>query len=113
MPTKDKRVTGPIAYAIDGDDKTAWGIDAGPGRRNVPRNAVFVLEKPIEVKPDSGLVIGLSMKHGGWNSDDLQTMNLGRYRLSATDAPRPRRTRCMARRPSLRPSELPFPNGRA
>ena len=26
--TKDKRVTGPIAYAIDGDDKTAWGIDA-------------------------------------------------------------------------------------
>ncbi len=83
---KDKRVTGPIAYAIDGDDKTAWGIDAGPGRRNVPRNAVFVLEKPIEVKPDSGLTIGLSMKHGGWNSDDLQTMNLGRYRLSATDA---------------------------
>jgi mono/diheme cytochrome c family protein len=83
---KDKRVTGPIAYAIDGDDKTAWGIDAGPGRRNVPRNAVFVLEKPIEVKPDSGLTIGLSMKHGGWNSDDLQTMNLGRYRISATDA---------------------------
>jgi hypothetical protein len=83
---KDKRVTGPIAYAMDGDDKTAWGIDAGPGRRNVPRNAVFVLEKPIEVKPDSGLTIGLSMKHGGWNSDDLQTMNLGRYRLSATDA---------------------------
>jgi mono/diheme cytochrome c family protein len=83
---KDKRVTGPIAYAIDGDDKTAWGIDAGPGRRNVPRNAVFVLEKPIEARPDSGLVIGLSMKHGGWNSDDLQTMNLGRYRISATDA---------------------------
>ena len=84
--TKDKRVTGPIAYAIDGDDKTAWGTDAGPGRRNVPRNAVFVLEKPIEVKPDSGLVIGLSMKHGGWNSDDLQTMNLGRYRISSTEA---------------------------
>jgi hypothetical protein len=83
---KDKRVTGPITYAIDGDDKTAWGIDAGPGRRNVPRNAVFVLEAPIEVKPNSGLMVGLSMKHGGWNSDDLQTMNLGRYRISATDA---------------------------
>ncbi|MCB1275684.1 PSD1 and planctomycete cytochrome C domain-containing protein [Prosthecobacter sp.] len=83
---KDKRVTGPISYAIDGDDKTAWGIDAGPGRRNVPRNAVFVLEKPIEVKPDSELTIGVSMKHGGWNSDDLQTMNLGRYRISSTDA---------------------------
>ena len=83
---KDKRVTGPITYAIDGDDKTAWGIDAGPGRRNVPRNAVFVLEKPVVIKPDSGLMVGLSMKHGGWNSDDLQTMNLGRYRISATDA---------------------------
>jgi hypothetical protein len=43
---KDKRVTGPITYAIDGKADTAWGIDAGPGRRNVPRNAVFVLEKP-------------------------------------------------------------------
>ena len=26
------------------------------------------------------------MKHGGWNSDDLQTMNLGRFRLSYTTA---------------------------
>jgi hypothetical protein len=83
---KDKRVTGPIAYAIDGKADTAWGIDAGPGRRNVPRNAVFVLEKPIEVNDGSELTIGLSMKHGGWNSDDLQTMNLGRYRISATEA---------------------------
>nr|WP_246438169.1 PSD1 and planctomycete cytochrome C domain-containing protein [Prosthecobacter vanneervenii] len=84
---KDKRVTGPIGYAIDGKAETAWGINAGPGRRNVPRNAVFVLEKPVELKPDSELVVTLSMKHGGWNSDDLQTMNLGRYRISVTDAP--------------------------
>ncbi len=84
---KDKRVTGPIAYAIDGKADTAWGINAGPGRRNVPRNAVFVLEKPVELKPDSELSVTLSMKHGGWNSDDLQTMNLGRYRISVTDAP--------------------------
>ncbi len=84
---KDKRVTGPVGYAIDGKAETAWGIDAGPGRRNVPRNAVFVLEKPVEVTPDSELTVTLSMKHGGWNSDDLQTMNLGRYRISTTDAP--------------------------
>lgn len=84
---KDKRVTGPIGYAIDGKAETAWGINAGPGRRNVPRNAVFVLEKPVELKPDSELSVTLSMKHGGWNSDDLQTMNLGRYRISVTDAP--------------------------
>jgi len=82
---KDKRVTGPVSYAIDGKADTAWGIDAGPGRRNIPRNAVFVLEKPITVQPSDGLTVTLSMKHGGWNSDDLQTMNLGRYRISATD----------------------------
>lgn len=83
---KDKRVTGPIAYAIDGKPDTAWGTNAGPGRRNVPRNAVFVLEKPIEVKAGMEFSVSLSMKHGGWNSDDLQTMNLGRYRISVTDA---------------------------
>lgn len=82
---KDKRVTGPVSYAIDGNDKTAWGINAGPGRRNVPRNAVFVLEKPIQVKPEDELTVGLKMNHGGWNSDDLQTMNLGRYRVSTTE----------------------------
>ncbi|MGV3663296.1 MAG: PSD1 and planctomycete cytochrome C domain-containing protein [Prosthecobacter sp.] len=83
---KDKRITGPIEYAIDGKANTAWGIDAGPGRRNVPRTAVFALEQPIEVKAGTELSVSLSMKHGGWNSDDLQTMNLGRYRISVTDA---------------------------
>ena len=45
--TSKKRVTGPIQYAIDGKDDTAWTIDIGPGRSNVPQEAVFVLEKPI------------------------------------------------------------------
>ena len=35
-----KRVTGPVGFAIDDKDETAWGIDAGPGRRNAPRKAV-------------------------------------------------------------------------
>ena len=26
-----RRVTGPVAFAIDGKDETAWGIDVGPG----------------------------------------------------------------------------------
>lgn len=38
---KDKEANGPIEFAIDGSDKTAWTIDAGPGRRNVDRKAVF------------------------------------------------------------------------
>src|ERR1043165_5533562 len=34
-----QRVTGPVEYAIDGKDETAWGIDAGPGLRNQARKA--------------------------------------------------------------------------
>jgi hypothetical protein len=45
--TDKKRITGPIEKAFDGDNLTAWSIDAGPGRSNVPRNAVFVPETPL------------------------------------------------------------------
>ena len=45
--SKRRRVTGQIEFAIDGKDETAWGIDAGPGRRNQPRQAVFALENPV------------------------------------------------------------------
>ncbi len=41
--TDKKRMIGPIHYAIDGSGDTAWAIDAGPGRRNVDRKAVFEL----------------------------------------------------------------------
>ena len=45
--TKRRRITGPVEYAIDGRDETAWGIDLGPGRSNQPRKAVFAVQKPI------------------------------------------------------------------
>ncbi|MGZ8940289.1 MAG: DUF1549 domain-containing protein, partial [Limisphaerales bacterium] len=79
-----KRVYGPIEFAIDGKDDTAWGIDAGPGRRNQPRKAVFIPEKSIHF--ENGVVFNfrLKMNHGGWNSDDNQNHNLGRFRLSVT-----------------------------
>jgi hypothetical protein len=81
-----KRVTGPVSYAIDGNDLTAWGIDAGPGRRNVDRKAVFVPEKPIDVPNGALLTFSLKQMHGGWNSDDNQNNNLGRFRFSVTGA---------------------------
>ena len=76
------RVTGPAAFAIDGKDETAWGVNAGPGRRNQPRKAVFAAETPIS--NDGGTVLNFYLKqfHGGWNSDDNQNNNLGRFRLS-------------------------------
>ena len=82
--SKRKRVTGPVAFAIDGKDETAWGIDVGPGRRNQPRKAVFTLATPIEFPGGTILTIHLKQNHGGWNSDDNQNHNLGRFRLSVT-----------------------------
>lgn len=79
-----KRVTGPVAYALDRDDTTAWGIDLGPGRRNVPRKAVFRFAQPLESAAGTTLVIYLTQNHGGWNSDDNRSNNLGRFRLSFT-----------------------------
>ena len=84
--TKRRRVTGPIQFALDGKDETAWGIDLGPGRSNVPRKAVFVFEKPVSFPQGALLTIRLEQKHGGWNNNDNQNNNLGRYRLSVTDA---------------------------
>ncbi len=78
----DKRHYGPVAAAIDGKEDTAWGIDAGPGRRNVPRKAVFITETPLRFTNGVVLHFGLVQRHGGDNSDDNQTHNLGRFRLS-------------------------------
>jgi len=85
--TDRKRVTGPVEFAIDGKDETAWSIDVGPARRNEPRQAVFVPETPItypEGAEGLELQFHLVQNHGGWNSDDNQNNNLGRFRLSAT-----------------------------
>jgi hypothetical protein len=81
-----RRMTGPIAYANDGNSATAWGIDIGAGRSNVPRNAVFTLDKPLEAPSGVRLTFKLVQNHGGWNSDDNQNNNLGRFRFSMTTA---------------------------
>jgi Protein of unknown function (DUF1553)/Protein of unknown function (DUF1549)/Planctomycete cytochrome C len=77
-------VTGPIEYAIDGDKQTAWGIDAGPGRRSQPRKAVFVADKNIAFPGGTKLTFTLSQRQGGSNSDNNETLNVGRFRISAT-----------------------------
>ncbi|MFN0170619.1 MAG: DUF1549 and DUF1553 domain-containing protein, partial [Bryobacteraceae bacterium] len=84
-----KRVLGPIGFAIDGKEETAWTHDAGPVLRNLPRKAVFAAESPVSFPNGTVLNIYLSQKHGGWNSDDNQNHNLGRMRLSVTTAPNP------------------------
>lgn len=83
---QDERIVGGIEMAIDGDEKTAWTTDLGPGRSNQARHAIFIPEGPIEVNGTAKLTFTLVQKHGGWNSDDNQNFLLGRYRFSITDA---------------------------
>jgi mono/diheme cytochrome c family protein len=101
-----ERIVGGIEMAIDGKDETAWGIDAGPGRSNQPRNAVFRFEKPIELAEGDVIVVELLQRHGGWNSDDHQNNLIGRFRVSLTDAdgevaadPLPARVRAILAKP--------------
>lgn len=84
-----RRVTGPVGFAKDGNDLTAWGIDIGPGRSNVPRKAVFTFEKPVEAAGGIRFTFKLQQDHGGWNSDDNQNNNLGHFRFSVTAADNP------------------------
>ncbi len=88
FPDKDnkRRVLGDVGFAIDGFDMSAWSTDNGPGRRNQPRKAVFRLAEPIDIKGDAIITINLAQHHGGWNSDDNQNLNLGRFRFSTTKA---------------------------
>ncbi len=81
--SKRNRITGTVAYAIDGKDETAWGMDAGPGRRNVPRQAVFATEENLAFDGGTLITFRLVQRHGGWNSDDNMNNNLGRFRISA------------------------------
>ncbi|HKE02484.1 MAG TPA: DUF1549 and DUF1553 domain-containing protein [Blastocatellia bacterium] len=82
-----RRLIGPILFAIDGKDDTAWSIDVGPGLRNQPRKAVFVSSSPIANEGGSVLTFYLRQDHGGWNNNDNQQNSLGRFRLSITTAP--------------------------
>jgi mono/diheme cytochrome c family protein len=108
-----KRTTGPAAFAIDDKVETAWGIDAGPGRRNQDRKAVFQCETNVGFPGGTILGFQLVQRHGGWNSDDHMNNNLGRFRISATTNtepgaadPLPRRVRAILAVPRERRSPI-------
>jgi len=78
------RVVGPVAFASDNDDRTAWGIDAGPGRRNADRVAVFECATPAGFPEGTIWDFRLVQRHGGAVNDAHQNFNIGRFRLSMT-----------------------------
>lgn len=82
--TLSNRVVGPVTYASDGDETTAWGIDAGPGRRNTDRVAVFQCDQPAGLAGGTVWDIRVIQRHGGPINDAHQNYNLGRFRISVT-----------------------------
>jgi hypothetical protein len=80
-PTADFNQSGwTIAQALDGNDKSAWGIYPRVGQ---PHAAVFELAEPLRTPAGSTLTFVLKQLHGGHC--------LGRFRLSLTDADPPTR----------------------
>ncbi len=53
---------GPVRFAIDGEPRTSWTIDAGPGRRNADRKAVFVAAEPFGFAGGTELTFQFSME---------------------------------------------------
>ncbi len=73
---KEHRLYGPARLAADGDERTAWTIEAGPGRRNADRKAVFQAKEPIGFPEGTELTFELAMED-----------EVGCFRLSLTRAP--------------------------
>jgi len=71
-----------VAHAIDGKEKTAWGIYPQVGKSH---HAVFELKNDIRYDCGTALTFVLEQNHGGGHL-------IGRCRFSATTAPRPVRT---------------------
>ncbi|MGA8596067.1 MAG: PSD1 and planctomycete cytochrome C domain-containing protein [Bryobacteraceae bacterium] len=84
--SKKQVLSGPIDFAIDGKEETAWSTDAGPGLRNQPRKAVFIPSAPIDNPSGTILTFYLTQNHAGEDSDKDDNNNIGRMRLSITTA---------------------------
>lgn len=84
----DDRTTGPAAFTIDGDEKTGWTTERDPARNHEPAVITYELAEPFKADDTIHFRYNLVQRHGGFNSDDNQTFNLGRIRLSvAATAP--------------------------
>jgi hypothetical protein len=83
----DDRTTGPACFAIDGDEKTGWTTERDPARNHDPAVITFELAEPFRTDGTIHFKYNLVQRHGGFNSDDNQTFNLGRIRLSVAATP--------------------------
>lgn len=80
----DDRKIGPAAFALDGNEKTAWSNERDAARNNDPAVLTFELAEPFATGGKVHFKYNLVQRHGGYNSDENQTFNLGRLRLSVS-----------------------------
>jgi len=85
----NRRLRGPVAFLVDGDDRTAWRADRGKGRRNAESVAVAQFEKPLTLPPGTKLKVALVTNHGGDDNGPKNTQ-VGRFRVALTQAPNPK-----------------------
>jgi mono/diheme cytochrome c family protein len=86
---KQERVCGPVSYMIDGDQKTAFRADRGPGLRNQESVTVVSLKTPLTLPQRTRLRLSIEMRHGGGRNDRFNVL-LGCCRLSLTSAAEPK-----------------------
>ncbi len=80
----------PAKNVIDGNFKTHWSSDAGPVRRNQDRQLVFEIQKIVNYDNSAALTFQLAQKRDDTIDTEQRQPNIGRFRLSITDAPNPK-----------------------
>jgi hypothetical protein len=80
----------PAKNVMDGNPKTHWWSDAGPGRRNQSRRMVFESKSAVGYEAGAMLRFQLAQKYDDKIDSDQRQPNIGRFRLSVTDAPNPK-----------------------
>jgi hypothetical protein len=80
----------PAKNVIDGNFKTHWSSDAGPVRRNQSRWFVFELRKSVGYDNGVALTFQLAQKRDDTIDTEQRQPNIGRFRISVTDAPNPK-----------------------
>ena len=79
----------PVSNVIDGDVKTHWSSDSGPGSRNQSHAMVFELSTPVEIGPESVLNFQLAQKFDERIDTAGGKPNIGRFRISVSGSPSP------------------------
>ncbi len=84
----NRRLRGPVSFLGDGDARTAWRADRGPGRRNSDSVAVAQFERPVTLPAGTKLKVALLLEHSDGGNGYRNTM-IGRFRVALTQSPDP------------------------